>query len=375
MRTQRRVSEADTGAVLLTEPSNKKSIKGEASAINNHLLGGKVLNWFITGGCGFIGTALIRELLKDDGNMIRVYDNLSESSDADLAALASFERIPAGGEGRPWDARLSLVEADILSGPNLKAAADEAHVFVHLAANTGVPQSVDDPIKDCQTNVLGILNALEAARECDTKRFIFASSGAPLGVQVPPLHEELAPHPASPYGASKLAGEGYCSAYFHCYGVDTVVLRFGNVYGEGSIRKGSVVAKFAKQALAGQKIEIYGDGSQTRDFIHISDLVKAIIAASLSPAVGGEVFQIASAKETTVAELTDLLLRVIVSKGVPAPDIVNGSIRAGDVARNFSDTTKAKSALGWEPQITLEEGLNQTVDYFVSQDKLMKESV
>ena len=333
------------------------------------------MNWLITGGCGFIGTALIQELLKDGGNKIRVYDNLSESSDDDLAAIASFERIPAGDEGQAWDARLSLVEADILSGKNLKAAAYKAHIFVHLAANTGVPQSVDDPITDCQTNVLGVLNALEAARDCKVSRFVFASSGAPLGVQVPPLHEELAPHPASPYGASKLAGEGYCSAYYHCYGVETVVLRFGNVYGEGSIRKGSVVAKFAKQAILGEEIEIYGDGSQTRDFVHISDLVEAISAAAYKPDIGGEVFQIASAKETTVAEITELLLKTLASKGIHVAKVVNGSVRDGDVMRNFSDTSKARSILGWEPKVSLEEGLNRTVEYFALQENVVKEPV
>ena len=141
------------------------------------------------------------------------------------------------------------------------AATEGADVVIHLAANTGVGPSVENPRMDCETNVTGTLNALEAARAAGAGRFVFASSGAPLGVQTPPLHEEMAPHPASPYGASKLAGEGYCSAWFHSFGVETVVLRFGNVYGEGSTRKASVVAKFIKRALAGEVLEIYGDGS------------------------------------------------------------------------------------------------------------------
>ncbi len=239
-------------------------------------------------------------------------------------------------------------------------------VVVHLAANTGVPQSVADPLSDCRTNVLGILNMLEGCRAGRVRRFVFASSGAPLGVQTPPLHEELAPHPASPYGASKLAGEGYCSAYYHCYGIETVTLRFGNVYGEGSGHKGSVVAKFIRETLAGDRLEIYGDGSQTRDFIHVSDLIRAVRAAAETPGIGGETFQIATACETTVSELTEKLLEVMQHEGLVVPEVFHSAKRAGDVARNFSDTSKAQERLGWSSTVPLEEGLRRTVRYFVA---------
>ena len=132
--------------------------------------------------------------------------------------------------------------------------------------------------------------------------------GAPVGEANPPIHEELAPHPVSPYGASKLAGEGYCSAYYRTFGLETVVLRFGNVYGPGATHKDSVVAKFIRQALAGETLEIYGDGTQTRDFIYVEDLVKAIWQAATVSGVGGEIFQIATNRETTLHELTELLV-------------------------------------------------------------------
>jgi len=209
---------------------------------------------------------------------------------------------------------------------------------------------------------------LEACRHADTGRFVFASSGAPLGVQTPPLHEEMAPHPASPYGASKLAGEGYCSAYYHCFGVETVVLRFGNVYGEGSGHKQSVVAKFIKKARAGERLEIYGDGTQTRDFIHILDLIDAIVRAATRPGVGGEAFQIATARETTVSELTETLLAVMQEEGLPVPDTYFGPVRDGDVMRNFSDTSKAQKQLEWVSQVSLEDGLRRTLRYFVAAD-------
>ncbi len=321
------------------------------------------MNWLITGGCGFIGRALIQALLDDNrsngaGHAIRVYDNLSVGTKADLAGTADFT------EGTDWSATLTLVEGDILDADAMREATQGADAVIHLAANTGVAPSVEAPRMDCNVNIIGTLNALEAARANGTERFVFASSGAPLGVQIPPLHEEMAPRPASPYGASKLAGEGYCSAYFHCFGVQTVALRFGNVYGEGSTHKASVVAKFIKAALDGETLEIYGDGSQTRDFIHISDLVRAIRAAAVEKGVGGECFQIATAAETTVGALTDVLVETMVEAGLPKPSVFNGETRTGDVARNFSDTSKAKRKLNWQAEVALPDGLRRTVRFF-----------
>jgi UDP-glucose 4-epimerase len=140
---------------------------------------------------------------------------------------------------------------------------------------------------DCMVNVLGTFNYLDACRKSNVKRFVFASSGAPLGEQEPPIHEEMVPRPISPYGASKLCGEAYCSAFHGSFGVETVCLRFGNVYGPYSTHKGSVVAKFIKQILERETLTIYGDGSQTRDFIYIDDLIRAVWAGVTVPGVGG----------------------------------------------------------------------------------------
>ena len=323
------------------------------------------MKYLITGGCGFIGRAFAAHLLADSGHSVRVLDNLSGGSIADLELVGEITHLSANGDFSDWSAPLALHAGDILDPEAIDRTLTGADVVIHLAANTGVPQSVADPVQDCRTNVLGVLNMLEGCRAAGIGRFVFASSGAPLGVQIPPLNEEMAPRPASPYGASKLAGEGYCSAYYHCYGIETVALRFGNVYGEGSGKKGSVVAKFIKQALAGERLEIYGDGSQTRDFIHISDLVRAIDRASVVPGIGGEVFQIATASETTVAEITEALLNVLESEGVARPEVYNGATRDGDVARNFSDTSKARRILDWTPAVRLEDGLKRTVRFFL----------
>lgn len=328
------------------------------------------MNWLITGGCGFIGRNLIQKLLASGGANLRVLDNFSVGSFSDIAGLSEDAELQTDAR-LSWSDKLSVIAGDICNLELVKQVVLEADVVVHLAANTGVEPSVEDPFLDCQQNVLGTLNVLEAARDADA-RVVFASSGAPLGVQTPPLHERLDPHPASPYGASKLAGEGYCSAYFHAFGVETVALRFGNVYGRLSGHKASVVAKFIKKALADEPIEIYGDGAQTRDFIFVDDLVEAIISAVRTPNVGGEIFQIASMSEVTVNELVKELFVVLEHADVNCPEIAFGASRVGDVERNYSDITKARTLLGWEPKTSLRDGLSHTLNWFMEQEELRK---
>jgi len=320
-------------------------------------------NWLITGGCGFIGTSLVQKLLADGQDInIRIFDNLSVGSRGDLGEVADFKET--GIDSLDGFSGVQLVVGDIRDSEACLKAVKGADVIVHLAANTGVGPSVSDPRTDMEANVFGIFNMLESARVSGVDKFIFASSGAPIGeLENPPIHEELPAHPISPYGASKLAGEGYCSAYFGSYGLKTVVLRFGNVYGPRSKNKASVVAKFIKQALNGETCEIFGDGTQTRDFIYIGDLVRAVIKAAESDA-GGEIFQIATSRECTVNELAELIKTELAEFGKKM-EIVHGEYRPGDVARNFSDTSKAERMLGWKNEISINEGINRTVKYFL----------
>ncbi len=324
------------------------------------------MNWLITGGCGFIGTNLINHLLENEEKAaIRVVDNLSAASREDLKDVCDFREN--GGEcvGPMAGAGVELVVGDILDEDLALRVARGADVIVHLAANTGVGPSVENPRQDCVTNVIGTLNYLEAARQNQVQRFVLASSGAPVGECEPPIHEELAPHPVSPYGASKLAGEGYCSAYYRTFGVETIALRFGNAYGPGSGHKSSVVAKFIRQAMRKETLEIYGDGNQTRDFIYVDDLVGAICLAATKQGIGGEVFQIATNSEKTVLELTQLLLAVLEQSGIPPVEIRHTAQRQGDVRRNFSDISKAAGTLGWKPRVSLDEGLRRVVASFL----------
>jgi UDP-glucose 4-epimerase len=327
--------------------------------------------WLITGGCGLIGTNLIDQLLKqDNAPQIRILDNLSAGSREDLAEVCEFTEaqpsdMTAGSAASDRREKyVELIVGDIRDDATCLACCDGVDVIIHLAANTGVPQSVENPRTDMETNVGGTFNMLEAARRCGVDKFIFASSGAPLGEVDPPIHEELAPHPVSPYGAGKLAGEAYCSAYYNAFGLNTIALRFGNVYGPRSQHKGSVVAKFIKQALAGETLEIYGDGGQTRDYIYIDDLILAIMLSTQKAGVGGEIFQIATSKETTVNELIRMLKDILAQRGIGNLKTVNAAQRKGDVRRNFSDTTKAKRILGWQANIELEDGIQRVYQWY-----------
>ena len=311
------------------------------------------MKWLVTGGCGFIGSSLINRLVKDESNSIRIVDNLTVGSPGSLVGRKAQTVDEEDFHSLEWSNDLiQICKQDICNADDAVKITEGADIIVHLAANTGVPQSVENPHKDCVTNVLGTLNYLEAARHCDVKKFIFASSGAPVGEVEPPIHEEIVPHPVSPYGASKLAGEAYCSVYYNCYGVETTALRFGNVYGPGSLHKMSVVAKFLNSIVREEEVTIYGDGSQTRDFIYIDDLIDAIKASSIKSGIGGEVFQIATSREVTVNEIVDNLFEAAVAQGLKKPTLSYSSPRQGDVARNYSDTSKAKKYLNWKQNLT-----------------------
>ena len=324
------------------------------------------MNWLITGGCGFIGTALIRSLKDEGGHGVRVVDNLTVGDREDLATAADFvERSPDDLGSVGSDGPVELVVGDILDEDLALRAAEGADAIVHLAANTGVLPSVEDPRADCKKNVFGTLNYLEAARHGGVGRFVFASSGGTvIGEVEPPIHEEMAPHPVAPYGASKLAGEGYCSAYFQTFDIGTVALRFGNVYGPLSGHKTSVVARFIRRATNGEVLEIYGDGTQTRDYIFIGDLVRAIKLSATVDDVGGETFQIATNAETTVREIADKLLPALAEAGIEDVEVRYTDARRGEVRRNFADTSKAKRLLGWQAETDLNEGLRRTVEWF-----------
>lgn len=291
----------------------------------------------VTGGAGFIGSNAVR-LLLEHGYRVTVLDNFAEGTQQNLEGL-----------------RINLVEGDIRDSALMDQVVAEHDGIVHLAAQPGVPASLKDPLRDCDVNVVGTLRLLEAARAHALKRFVFASSSAPLGRQTPPSREDKAPLPLSPYGASKLAGEGYCLGYHGSWGLGTVVLRFSNVYGPFSVRKQSVVTKFFTDLHSKGEITINGDGHQTRDFIYVADLCRAILLA-LRSNISGEVIQIATGLETSILELAELVQQVV-GRGA---GITRASARQGDVERSYSSIAKARDVLGWEPEVQLKDGLERT---------------
>ena len=320
----------------------------------------------ITGGCGFIGINLIKRFLDENkGYKIRVVDNLSVGRIEDLASVGEVTEITTEEISGAPAHNLELLVGDVRDEDLAKVACQGADIVVHLAASTGVIPSIENPRGDCLDNVLGTLNVLEGARKSGIKRFVFASSGAPLGEQNPPIREEMVPHPISPYGASKLAGEAYCAAYHGSFGLETVALRFGNVYGPFSNHKTSVAAKFIRHILKSEPLPIYGDGNQTRDFIYVDDLVEAILSSLDRPSIGGEIFQIATHKEHTVLDVAEELNHLAEKYLCRRSEIVFENERKGEIKRNYSDISKARKMLGFEPKYDLKEGLEKTFIWFM----------
>lgn len=303
------------------------------------MTGRKVL---VTGGAGFVGVNLGR-LLRSEGFETRCYDNFSTGKRSDAEA-AGYDEI---------------VEGDIREAGALAEATRGVDLVVHLAAQSGVPSSIADPVLDCELNVRGTLNALIAARDAEVSGFVMASSSAPLGPVPPPVNEQSVPRPISPYGASKLAGEAYCSAFAGSFGLPTVALRFTNVFGPFSYHKGSVVASFCKAAAAGEPLVVHGDGSQTRDFVFVEDLCRGMLLA-LTSGAQGMLAHLGSGIETSVAEVA----KEVAVRFPHNVEIVHTESRLGDIPRTYADISLARNELGYAPTTSLQDGLDATVAWF-----------
>jgi UDP-glucose 4-epimerase len=298
----------------------------------------------VTGGAGFIGSHLTRRLA-ERGDRVRILDDLSIGHREYLA-------------GVPYE----IVVASLSDAAAVATAVAGVDAVVHLAARAGIPDSVTDPLGTFAVNVEQTLRLLDAARLAGVGRFVFASSNAAAGDHEPPADETDLPHPVSPYGASKLAGEAYCQAYAATYGIAACALRFSNAYGPYSLHKKSVVAAWLRAAIAGEPIVIDGDGEQTRDFVYAGDLAAAICAALDAPPdrVAGELFQAGTGVESTINSLAAAVERAI---GRPVR-IERGTARVGDVLRNVSRVDKAATVLGYRAAVGLDDGLALTARWF-----------
>jgi UDP-glucose 4-epimerase len=243
----------------------------------------------------------------------------------------------------------------------LKEALKDIDAVVHLASETGVAPSVEDPVRDFEGNAMTTFRVLEGCRQMQVKRFVFASSGAAVGDVTPPIHENIVPRPLSPYGAGKLVGEAYCQAYAGSFGLNTVALRFSNVYGPLSAHKTkNAVPSFISLALRGQDLLIYGDGSQTRDFIYVEDLCEGILHSVTTDDISGEVFQLGTSIETSILEIAEIV------RDVAEADVAINfePRRAGEVYKSRVDISKATRLLGFNPKIDVKEGLARTAAWY-----------
>jgi UDP-glucose 4-epimerase len=304
----------------------------------------KACRVLVTGGAGFVGATLVRRLA-GSGHSVRVFDNYSTGDPSYLAGVEA-----------------ELVKGDIRDVPALDAALAGTQAVIHLAAAGSVVMSVEDPVTNFDVNVLGTFRVLDAARRAGVERMVLASTGGALiGDATPPVDERSLPKPISPYGASKLAGEGYAYAFAQAYGLPTVALRFANVYGPWSARKRGAMTLFFRAIHAGEPIVIYGDGSASRDYTHVEDIAHALELGLDGDVPGGTVLHIASGVETTTAELADLCRA---TAGVPDHPVEYRPRRAGEVGRNFASYERAHQVLGYAPSISREDGIRRTWQWF-----------
>ncbi len=299
----------------------------------------------VTGGAGFIGSHLAEGLVRR-GHAVRVFDNLSTGSLDNLAPVRDAVEVVTG---------------DLRDGEAVYRAVAGVEVVFHQAADPSVPRSISHP-RDCyEINVLGTLNLLAAARDAGCRRVVFASSCAVYGNDPrQPKREELPPAPESPYAASKLAGEELCQVFTRVYGLETVALRYFNVYGPRQSPDGpyaSVIPRFIADLRDGARPCVFGDGEQTRDFIFVGDVVEANLRAATASEAVGEVINIGSGHSTSINALLTVLAPLIGS----AADPVYAPQRPGDVRHSLAETSKARRLLGFEARTPLAEGLAQTV--------------
>jgi nucleoside-diphosphate-sugar epimerase len=300
----------------------------------------------VTGGAGFIGSHIVERLLHD-GHEVRILDSFVTGRRENIADLGDAD----------------LIEGDVQSFERVHNASRQCEVVLHQAALPSVPRSIADPLMTNVVNVTGTLNVLLAARDNGVRRVVYASSSSVYGANpVLPKVETLRPQPIAPYPVSKLAGEGYCRAFSEVYGLESVVLRYFNVFGPRQnpfSQYSAVIPRFVTAALERRPIVIFGDGNQSRDFTFIANVVDANLLAMGAPAAAGELFNVACGDQIRVNHLVALL-----SELADAPlDIRHVDPRPGDVTRSMADISKAAQLLGYEPGVRFDEGFRRTFSY------------
>jgi len=302
----------------------------------------------VTGGGGFIGSHIVRGLLAQ-GQAVRVLDDFSTGKRENLAEVAG---------------RIDVVEGDIRDEAAVQRAMQDVEVVFHLAARASVPRSVAEPRPANDINITGTLNLLIAARDVKARRFVYSASSSAYGdTPVLPKTVDMCPHPLSPYAVSKLAAEHYCSCWAHVYGLQTVSLRYFNVFGPRQDPKGAyaaVIPAFVSRMLKGERPVIYGDGEQSRDFCFVDNVVHANLLAASAPELHGEVVNVACGERTTLNQIAadiNALLGTNVQPEYQPP-------RAGDVRHSLADISVTKQVLGYEPKVMFSDGLRRSIEWY-----------
>jgi len=305
--------------------------------------------YLITGIGGFIGSSLARALLAKN-EQVRGMDNFATGKRENLKEI-----LP----------RIDFREADILDLDAMHKACAGVDYVLHQAAIPSVPKSVLDPVGSNRANVDGTVNVLVAARDAKVKRVVYAASSSAYGdTPTLPKHEAMTPDPISPYAVAKLASERYMISFFRCYGLETVSLRYFNIFGpyqDPSSQYSGVLAKFISQMLRGEQPTIYGDGEQSRDFTYIDNAVEAnLLACHATSQAAGKVFNVATGRRVTLNETFQLLRSMTSYKGQPN----YGPERGGDIKHSLADISQAEKYLGYKPKVDFEEGLRKTVGWY-----------
>jgi prepilin-type processing-associated H-X9-DG protein len=310
-------------------------------------------NALVTGGAGFIGSHLVDRLLAD-GWRVRVLDDFSSGREANVAQ---------------FDGHAELTRGDLRDRALLAKLVEDVEVVFHQAAVPSVPRSVAEPERTNDVNVTGTLGLLEAARHAGVRRVVFASSSSAYGdTPVLPKVETMAPCPLSPYALQKYAGERYCQLFHRLYGLETVALRYFNVYGprqNPNSEYAAVIPRFATACLAGQAPTVFGDGEQTRDFTFVGDAVAANLLAADAQRAPGEVVNVAGGRRVSLNEL----LREIRSLTGASVEPRYQPARAGDVRDSLADLSRARELLGYEPEVELRNGLRRTIEHLASAEE------
>ena len=304
--------------------------------------------YLVTGGAGFIGSCLVRQLLAR-GEKVRVLDNLSTGKESNLAEVR---------------ADIELLEGDLCEPPVVQRAVRGVDFVFHEAAIPSVPRSIDRPLESHAANATGTLMLLHSAREARVRRLVYASSSSVYGASEElPKRESLRPEPLSPYAVSKLAAEQYCMV-FHClHGLETVALRYFNVFGprqDPSSHYSGVVSRFIDAIVSGKRPVIYGDGEQTRDFTYVENVADANLTACHVPQAAGRVYNVGCGQRTSLNQLWEIMARLAGSNMKP----VYESERAGDVRHSQADITRAAEELGYRPRVSLSEGLERSLSFY-----------